>query len=105
MTENKNFTLVYNWNKADGWYGQNYRVMLLTDKVNKIGFTTKSEANKFKTSFKNYINKRFNFKIKNKNMSVLEVCDCITYKYMGSGPSYACTNYAVGLDDFDDFLK
>ena len=80
----------------DGWYGKRYRYYYLGPDGN--GFKNKTEANKFKSKLKKYVKEHIKFRTNCEidgdcEVNILE--NFITYKYMGAGPSYSCTNVEV----------
>lgn len=80
----------------DGWYGERHRYYYAGP--NGDGFKNRTEANKFKGKLKKHIKERIKSNINREidgdfEVGILE--DFITYKYMGAGPSYSCTNIEV----------
>ena len=95
--QNKDYVVTYEWWQDDGWYGQTYRIVL--SKTKGVGFTTKTEANKYKKLVRDYA------KIRSNNIKVLRKnCDCDerhkykTYIYCNLGPGYSCKNIDVDIE-------
>ena len=96
----KDLVLVYHWHIDDGWYGKNYRAILSIEK-NK-GFQSKKDISKFKTLFRNQINKRFinsNLQAKNKDMIIGERKEFKSYIYCANGPSLSYTHFDITTED------
>jgi hypothetical protein len=80
----------------DGWYGLSNRYYYAG--VDGNGFKNKTEANKFKSKLKKYIKNKIKYNSKIEidggfEVGILE--NFCTYRYMGAGPSYSCTNIEV----------
>jgi len=93
----KNYVLVYEWHKDDGWYGANFRAILSLQ--DKVGFPTLGALNQHRTLFKNHVNKRFKLEAKNKDMKTGLREDFKSFIYCGSGPSLSYKHFDVNLED------
>ena len=66
------------------------------------GFKNKTEANTFKSKLKKYIKNKIKYNSKIEidgdfEVGILE--NFCTYKYMGAGPSYSCSNKEIKHSD------
>lgn len=102
-TKHKDYVLAFEWWEDDGWYGDNFRI-LLSRHSNK-GFKTKKEAKFFNRALKEYINKKYSKRIKRKVLVKDFDCDerdkFETYRYCGAGPSYHCNEINITISDIE----
>ena len=92
--------VVATWYVADGWYGKRYRAILTPSK--ETTFSTKTEANKYRSAFRKFVNssvaKRHEVKLKASHMSVVPVDSLKDYKYVSLGPSLSYTHLNYTTD-------
>lgn len=97
------------WHQKDNWYGKNYRVVLRTD--NELGFKTLKECKQYKSLMVQYAKSEYQHMspavkdISTKNIIFSELSKLETYRYCGSGPSWACTNIMVNLEALKEFER
>jgi len=97
--------LTFEWYVPDNWYGKNYRAVLLKED-SPIHFETISEAKKYRSKFAKLIKSKFSeAKPTAKKMIIGNYAEFETYKYYGSGPSYACTNIHFTVEQLEEFLS
>lgn len=95
------------WHQPDNWYGKNYRIVLRAG--NELGFNTLKECKQYKSLMIQYAKseyKHMSAAVKNisvKNVKFSELSKLETYRYCGSGPSWACTNILVNLEALKEF--
>ena len=95
--------LAFTWHIPDNWYGTNKRVVLSA--FEGSGFSGMKEAKQYKTALVKYIKAKFqNVKPSGKLLKFGEVGGFPTYIYCGAGPSYACDNYYVTVQDLERFI-
>lgn len=93
----KNLVLVYSWCVNDNWYGQRFRIILFKEKGK--GFLTKTEIHKHKTPFKNFINKKYEFKIKIKDLEIGDIKEFPDYTYCACGPSLSYNHREMTIQE------
>jgi len=100
----KDLVLVYQWCKNDNWYGQRYRAILSSSE--NVGFQTRTEINKLRTRFKNFIKKRFQDRIwelptgiTNKSLLLGERKEFVDYIHYSNGPSLYYKHMNFNLED------
>ena len=86
----------------DGWYGDRRRVIL--SKEDGTGFTSKTEANKFKVRLRKHTTQMFNNQSKvgeitNENVVANEREEFKTYTYVSAGPSLSYIHYNITTAD------
>lgn len=106
-TKKKDYVLTFNWWEDDGWYGNNYRILLSPS--DGVGFVRKTDANKYRSALKKLIIERYSNGIKGrkilaKDMDCVERDTLVTYQYCGAGPSYYCKQIELTIDDLKKYI-
>jgi hypothetical protein len=99
-----NFVLAIQYYYEDGWYGTRRRYFFKGE--NEEGFKTKSEAKKYVSLLKKFVekdNKKGMFQATEIAVETKE--NFPTFKYYGAGPSWACCNCYVETKDFISFIN
>lgn len=95
------------WHQPDNWYGKNYRIVLRAG--NDLGFKTLKECKQYKSLMVQYAKSEYQHmsaavkNIRTQEIRFSNMSDLETYRYCGSGPSWACTNIIVNLDVLKEF--
>lgn len=85
----------------DNWYGKRYRYYYAGPEGN--GFENEAHAKKAASVLKKYVKSRIKDQFGSKgsisgDMEIGDINTMPTYKYLGAGPSWACTNVEVNTE-------
>lgn len=97
----KKIVLVASYGVDDGWYGENFRIIL--SKTDKACFTTKTEAKKYASALKKYV--KVHHTTEKPRMSCNELDSYVEYTYCANGPSLSYYHINVAVKDLVPFMK
>ena len=97
--------LTYTWHVDNGWYGDNYRVVLLKED-SPMCFESAKEAKQHKSKLVRFIKAKHSSakNVAGKKLVFGNYAEFATYIYCGMGPSYSCTNYHVTVEELEAFI-
>ena len=97
--------LTYTWHVDNGWYGDNYRVVLLKED-SPMCFESAKEAKQYKSKLVRFIKAKHSSakNVAGKKLVFGNYAEFATYIYCGMGPSYSCANYHVTVEELEAFI-
>lgn len=97
--------LAYTWHVPNGWYGDNYRVVLLKED-SPMCFESAKEAKQYKSKLVRFIKAKHSSakNVTGKKLVFGNYAEFATYTYCSMGPSYSCANYHVTVEELEAFI-
>lgn len=100
--ENKKYVVAIQFYFEDGWYGTRRRYIYAGEDGN--GFDSKREARTHTSMLKKFLKKEL--RIEEAGMVEIGVeKEMETYRYMGAGPSWSCSNVHINVERFERFVE
>lgn len=97
--------LTFTWHVENGWYGDNYRVVLLKED-SPMCFENAKEAKQYRSKLVRYIKANHSkaTDVTGKRMVFGNYAEFETYHYCSMGPSYSCTNIHITVEELEAFI-
>ena len=98
----KKYVIAIQFYFEDNWYGT--RARYIYNGIDGEGFDTKGAASKHASMLRKFVKEEH--RVSEKGFFEIDEFENLeTYKYMGAGPSWACSNVMVDAEKFTHFVE